>query len=163
MTINSIKNFGIDLVKDTQKVVKSLYKNEQTHPNMLATSVALRAIGALSALYGTAFLAKSLLGLVSLNPVSSIAAPLFLATSIALFIITHEAIKIGYNLRNLANDVQKSESDSVFNNVLGFLGLAFKRAKEQVNETPTILDGTLIGCSMKHFKNLSEKVSNLFA
>jgi hypothetical protein len=164
MTINAIKKFGSDLIEDVGGVAKSLSsKNERTSTSMLASSVALRTIGVLSALYGTSFLAKSLLGFVSLNPFSSIVANLFLITSIALFITAHESIKIGYNLRNIASDVQGIESDGIVNQAFGMIKLAFKKAREQVNKTPAIFEGTLIAEAMKHIESLSRKVNAMFA
>jgi hypothetical protein len=149
MELNSIINFGADFIADAKKVMPNISTSDKTSSGMLASSIALRAIGALSALYGTSFLAKSLLGLVSLNPISSIATPVFLLTSIALFIIAHETIKIGYNLRNIANDVQKVESGNLLDQAKALASAAFKKGKEHITGTPAYFDGTFTAKLMK--------------
>jgi hypothetical protein len=157
MTIDTIKNFGSNLVEDSFSVVRSLYKNDKKNSlTTLASSVALRIIGVLSALYGTSFLAKSLFGLVTLNPISLIAASLFLISSIALFIIAHEFIKIGCNLRVEAKDIEKANTGSVLNAIEAAVSIGMRYAQEQVDETPFILKGTLTAYLMKQLPSFGK-------
>ncbi|NGX56443.1 MAG: hypothetical protein K1060chlam5_00685 [Candidatus Anoxychlamydiales bacterium] len=144
----------VQFFKDLSSDVISIGKNpdrNNLHINNLTKSVALRAIGCVSAICAVPLLNKTFFALITLNPISS---TIFLTASIFALVVAYDLIQIGCNLRTFSLNSAKAEDGSL----TAAAGLLWAAGKAKYNGVHPLLQNTFLAIPQKFLENLADEL-----